>query len=213
MHASVERLLNVALTIAAISIAASLVRREFFASSGNAVELTDSTPQPVRDQQWKKLLEVGHTAGDPAAPVQLVIFSDFECPACASFDRGVLAEAKAEFGAALAVTLVHYPLPSHRFARLAAIASECAAAQGRFHTYAEALYATQDSLGLKSWWAIAAHVGVADSTTFEGCLGGSEAQERVTEGTRLGRELAIKGTPGVVVNGLNRPGFSGDSVS
>jgi len=198
-----ERVLNVVLTVAALAIAASMVKREYFGSAGLGAETTEAAPLQMPDHTWRQLLDVGHRSGDSAAPIQVVVFSDFECPACAAFDRGVLAEAQTEFGDSLAVTILHFPLPFHRFAGLAAIASECAAARGRFQAYTAALYAFQDSLGLKSWWSIAAGVGLSDSAAFDGCLSDPSVRERVAEETRLGKELNIGGTPTVIVNGLH----------
>jgi protein-disulfide isomerase len=101
-----------------------------------------------------------------------------------------------------AVTLVyrHFPLERiHRFARQAAIASECASRQGRFAAYHDALFA-EDSLGPDKWMPLARGVGVADTAAFAACLEDSTAEQRVDADVLAGSELRVDGTPTILVN-------------
>jgi protein-disulfide isomerase len=51
----------------------------------------------------------------------------------------------ADYPTEVAVVFHHFPLNGHRFARAAALAGDCAAAQGRFAEMKEQLFARQDS--------------------------------------------------------------------
>lgn len=100
----------------------------------------------------------------------------------------------------------HFPLNGHRFARAAALAGDCAAAQGRFAEMKEQLFARQDSFGLKPWREYAVAAGVDRIDSFDACL---EARDdaRIREGLAAGARIGVAGTPTVVVNGwkLARP--------
>jgi protein-disulfide isomerase len=101
----------------------------------------------------------------------------------------------------VALVFVHYPLPSHRFAIPAARAVECAAAQGRAPQLIGALYAKQDSIGMKSWASYGSEAGLADTAGLSRCASGSSVPKRIDSGHDLGVKLKVTGTPTVLVNG------------
>jgi protein-disulfide isomerase len=94
-----------------------------------------------------------------------------------------------------------YPLPGHRFANIAARASDCAGNQGRFPGMHNALFTNQDSLGLKPWDVLAAEAGVRDISTFMDCLSSTSQLETVEHGIRVGDAIGITGTPTIIING------------
>jgi protein-disulfide isomerase len=100
----------------------------------------------------------------------------------------------------VALVYRHYPLPYHKNAVPAAQASVCAARQGRFEEYHDALFAQQDSLGLIPWTRLASTAGVPDVAEFQSCMQssvpGSEIERDLQAGTRLG----VRGTPAILVN-------------
>jgi len=100
---------------------------------------------------------------------------------------------------------VHYPLPIHRFSHQAAQAVECATRQGRFAEMRDRLFAQQDSFGLKPWAAYAAAAGVPDTVRFASCLKDSTAAARIVRGSKLAEQLALSGTPTIMVNGWLYP--------
>ena len=98
-------------------------------------------------------------------PVELVVYSDFQCPACAV--AAPVLSALAEEGS---VTLVYryFPLVSiHSNAKAAAEAAQAAAQQGRFWEFHDALFARQaawadlaGSDAAPAFEAIAAEIGL-----------------------------------------------------
>ena len=67
-----------------------------------------------------------HIKGNPEATVTLAEYSDFQCPACASF-HPVVIDVMEEFGDKIAFEYKHFPLPIHPLAEPAARAAEAAA--------------------------------------------------------------------------------------
>ncbi len=76
--------------------------------------------------------EADHARGGTSAPVTLIEYSDFQCPACAAFEP-LLANVLTVYGDNLQVVYRHFPLFTiHANAEEAAYASEAAAQQGKF---------------------------------------------------------------------------------
>lgn len=105
------------------------------------------------------------------------------------------------------VSLIHFPLPSHRFAKLAAQAAECAADRGAMKEFSRLLFAKQDSIGLIGWGEFAYRSGIADSADFKTCL---PTKKQVVEShLQLARNLDVDATPTIVVDGtLHRGAIS-----
>lgn len=101
----------------------------------------------------------------------------------------------------VALVYVHFPLSMHRFALPAARAAECAAAQGRFRAFHDALFDGQDSLGLKAWVSFAGDAEVADTAEFDRCVHKTGDIPLVQSGVTAGKRLGIRGTPTVLING------------
>ena len=195
---SFERVTTSVLTMAACAIAVSLIHREFFTRTEQKSPATERPPEYV--PEWTKLVEAGISLGDRNARVLLVEFADLECPACRLFREDVEV-ARKQFGKGFAAVFVHFPLPQHRFARPAARAAECANEQGRFDEFHGLIYEKQDSLGLKSWVSFASESRVPDLAHFDKCASDTVRVARIEEGVRLGKELAVAGTPTVLLNG------------
>jgi Thioredoxin len=190
------------LTAAALTMAAVMVRREFWPS-------TREFPQPRHSpkflSEWQALLRAGHTSGDSLASAKLIEFVDLECPACRSFNRTVLRQVQAEFGSRLSITYIHFPLSIHRFANIAAQGAECAGEQGRFVPFLDLTYEHQDSLGLKSWSSFASEAGVLDTVRFLRCIRDSRPNPAIDSGLVLAKRLRLEGTPTLVLNGWLYP--------
>jgi len=137
-----DRLLNVAvavLTLCALVTTGLVARRE--------LSTPWTAPAPgVRIPDWRSFTREGHRMGPAEAPVTVVVFSDFQCSFCAVLmDRlRTIREARPD---EVSVVYRHFPIEGHQHAAPAARASECAAEQGRFEPFHDALFAAQDSIG------------------------------------------------------------------
>ena len=198
-----ERVLTFVLSIAAVLLAASAVRREFFSKAvASALTPAVATLQP----DWMNALPVGIPVGNSTSPVTLVVFSDLECPACAAFHKTVKS-VRRRYRSDLSLVFVHFPLSTHRFAIQAAQAAECADSAGRFEPFVDLVYDKQDSIGVKSWGSYARESGIADTALFANCARNAISPPRIQAGRELGLEWGIGGTPTVIINGrrFDRP--------
>jgi protein-disulfide isomerase len=185
---------NAVLAVCAVVVTALVVRKEFFAPETGA-----SIPY-TRISAWRAFGEGGHRMGPENAPVRIVVFSDFQCPACrvlAAHLKTIRAE-----DANLELIHRHAPLDKHAEAIPAARASDCAGAQGRFEAYHDALFAAQDSIGTTRWEAFARKAGVPDLATFRQCISASDADAPLARDTLAARELNVTGTPTYLLNDL-----------
>ena len=74
---------------------------------------------------------ISHTKGNPNAPVKIVEFADFQCPACATA-QPIIIRVMEEASTSAYFAFRHYPLPTHGNANIAAKAAEASAKQGKF---------------------------------------------------------------------------------
>ena len=193
-----QGILSLGLTAAAIAVAAAVVRREFFPAAGRSQPAQGSAP--VFEPEWRSILPSALEAGNPKAPVRIIEFFDLECPACRDYHNQTVREVLRRFKDSLAISFVHYPLNTHRFARIAATALECAAEQGRFSRFMDTVYELQDSIGLLPWSAFALRAAIPDTVHFVACLRNRNFP-RVDSGIALAGRFGVRGTPGIMVNG------------
>jgi protein-disulfide isomerase len=194
----IDRTLSIVLVCCAVLTTGVLANREMKVRAGPATR--GRSQGLTKTTQWEAVMASGATIGDTVAKIRVVVFSDYECPACRKA-HAVLSEVKSERRKGVSFLSVHFPLDNHRFARPAARAAECAGVQGRFDEMSGTLFAHQDSLGLKSWEAFAASAGVPDAARFASCVRSVTAVDRIEAGVSLGKSLRVNATPTVFVEG------------
>ena len=140
--------------------------------------------------------------GDPDAPLVVIEFGDFQCPACqrhALDTQPTIDETFVETGDIMWV-FKNYPLTAHPLAPAAGAAAECAGDQGRFWEMHHLLYEAQEE-----WLvddpdpvlnSLAGQLGL-NGPAFAACLGGRDALERVMA-DRFEVEGIIARTPSFV---------------
>lgn len=152
------------------------------------------------------------TDDDPAqgaanAPVVIVMFSDFQCPACSAV-HPILKRAIAEYKDKVRFVVRDFPLETiHENAFQAAQAANAANAQGKFFEYAELLYNNQNSLDIASLKEFASRIGL-DRKKFDADLDSGKYAEEVRKDMAEGMSYGINSTPTVFVNGVKIRQFS-----
>ena len=139
--------------------------------------------------------------GNSSAPVTVVMFTDFQCPAC-SGTHPVLKQTLAEYGDKIRFVVRDFPLESiHANAFQAALAANAARAQGKFFEYAEVLYRNQEALDKASLVKYAGELGL-NGKQFELDFSDARTQAEVRKDQADGRRYGVGGTPTIFVNGV-----------
>jgi len=142
-----------------------------------------------------------HVRGVAGAPLELIMFGDFQCPYCLGA-QAVLRRVRERLGERLRFCFRHLPVPErHPLAPLAAEASEAAAAQGGFWEYHDALFAAQPRLSRETLLAIATEVGLNAGRVAAELDDGSH-RPRVERDLDSARRSGATGTPAFFVNGV-----------
>ena len=137
--------------------------------------------------------------GPSNAPVQIIEFSDFECPFCFRANPTV-AQVMSTYGDRVRLVYRHLPLPNHPNARPAAEAAACANDQGRFWEYHDRLFANQSKLSTPDLKQHAADLGL-DTAKFNACVDSRRFQKDVDADMDAAQLLGVSGTPHFFING------------
>lgn len=155
-------------------------------------------PQTIAD--WRRYSERGRRIGPAAAPVTVVAFVDYECPFSQILSQQ-LKELREQMPQQLAVVYRNFPLQGHKHALPTAIASVCAAEQGKFSEFHDVMtFVGPRGLGRRPWPAFALASGIQDTASFMKCLISRQASDAVAEDTADGHRLHISMTPTFLVN-------------
>lgn len=142
------------------------------------------------------------TTGSKDAKVKIIEFSDFQCPYCKAFHK-ILANVLKEYEGEVLFVYKHLPLPIHPQAENAALAAECANAQGKFTEYADYLFAKQDDWGrsrdTKRFKDYAWYLRL-DGKAFSACLDSRTYANKIEADTEEAARFSIGGTPGTFIN-------------
>jgi protein-disulfide isomerase len=156
-------------------------------------------------------LTAGPTLPPPAAgvtPVEIVVFSDFQCPFCARFAQPLRALQKSgASGVPVHVTFRHFPLPFHPKARLAHQAAAAAGAQGRFWEMHDLLFADQERADRADLIGYARLLHL-DLPRFERDMDSAPVQQAIDADFFDGSRRGIGGTPTFFVNGREHSGHT-----
>ncbi len=142
------------------------------------------------------------TLGNPDAPVQIVVYTDFQCEFCKDFHKN-LSQALNEYGDQISVTYRHLPLSFHTQAPLAALASQCAHAQGKFAPFSDKLFedqATWSNATSGTWFRNQAQALKLNSREFNTCMNNKTYAEKIAHDAFSAEEFGLTGTPSTFVN-------------
>lgn len=138
--------------------------------------------------------------GPDDAWVTMIEFGDFECPFCGEEEPVVEALVEA-YPTDLRLVFKNFPLTTiHPYAEGAAVAAECADAQGDFWPMHDLLYANQNALQSQNLPTYAQAAGV-DLTLWQACLSTSTPVDAIDADVALGASVGVEGTPTFFING------------
>jgi protein-disulfide isomerase len=137
--------------------------------------------------------------GPANAKVQVVEFSDFQCPFC-SQAASVVHQIREKYGDKVRFTFRQFPLPMHPNAREAAEAALAAGTQGKFWEYHDRLFKDQSHLDRPALEEHAKQTGL-NVVAFKKSLDEHKFAPVVDADLKLGEKVQVNGTPSMFVNG------------
>jgi protein-disulfide isomerase len=137
--------------------------------------------------------------GSTSAPIEMIEFSDFQCPFCLRADPTVQQVLKT-YGDRIRFVYRHYPLPNHPSARPAAEAAACANEQGKFWPYHDRLFGNPTKLSAADLKQHAAELGL-NASQFNACVDSHKFKAEVDADIRDGERAGVNGTPAFFING------------
>jgi protein-disulfide isomerase len=143
--------------------------------------------------------------GDRNAKTTLVEFSDFQCPACASYEP-MVRRLLLETGGGMRLVYKHFPLTSiHRNAFLAAQAAEAAGLQGKFWEMHDILFEKQGEWAESNkaedvFVKFAADLKL-DVEKFRQDLASPYIKDKIQKNQEEGIKLGVNATPTFAING------------
>ena len=149
-----------------------------------------------------------NSKGASEASVEIVEFSDFQCPACASVEPLIQSVAD-QYPEDVKLIYRHFPLSSiHLNALLAAQASEVAAEYGKFWPMHDLLFANQEVWAemsgeelINQFVSYAEQLEI-DKNEFSTKIESQEVKQRVLDDLSVANSLNLRGTPTIFVNGF-----------
>jgi len=149
----------------------------------------------------------GYLMGKPDAPVKILEFADFECPACGRFATITEPDVRKRLidtGLA-SLTFYDYPLPQHLNSQAASNAAACADEQNRFWPMHDQIFGAQDQWNTQAtdnpkpmFMSYARAIGL-DMTQFEACYDTRKHQKRIVANFAEGERRRVNSTPTFIV--------------
>ncbi|TFH66474.1 MAG: hypothetical protein E4G90_03335 [Gemmatimonadales bacterium] len=151
----------------------------------------------------------GYVLGSAEAPVEVIEWADYQCPACQTFDMVEFPYVRDRLIATGRVRYVYrdFPLDQHPMSRLAAHAAACADDQGKFWEVHEAIYRTQNE------WAFASasraggtfrgltEQSGAEMGLWDECMKSLRYAGRIQATLEQGLRVGVSSTPSFLIGG------------
>ena len=157
----------------------------------------------------------GYVQGSDSAPVTIIEYADFECPACMQFAVLTGPDIKRRLVETGRVRWIFrdFPIEGHRNSMPAHLAAACADEQGRFWEMHDQLFFNHRRWVLESRPErrirdLAGAIGL-DDKRFNECLSSARYRDRILATRQIGVERGVSSTPTFEVNNLRVTGALG----
>ncbi len=159
----------------------------------------------------------GYLLGNPDAPVKVIEFADFECPACGSYATLTEPDVRARLveTGIVSIRYLDYPLDVHQNTWDASLAAACANEQGKFWPMHDQIFATQDKWNTESTnrprsilREDARAVGV-DLGKWDECYDSERYKLNIAANQAEGAKRMIQSTPTFIIGSKMIPGALG----
>jgi len=155
------------------------------------------------DQVKDIALEDSPSKGNPGAPVLLVEFADFQCPACRAA-RPLVEEALKKHEGQTRLVFKNFPLSIHPYGEKLARSGRAALLQGKFWEMYAAMFDNQDRISPPVIEELAKGLGL-DMAKFQKDVESEAVADAVSRDRKQGERLDIQSTPTLYINGRMFP--------
>lgn len=196
------------LGLIAAAAAVFIVLQMTAARSSGVITIDPNTPLPEAS---------GYLMGNASAPVQVLEFADFECPACGSFATLTEPDVRkrlVETGL-VSFRFLDFPLPIHQNTWDASMAAACANEQGKFWEMHDQIFATQDQWNgevtnrPKAIFSRLARTLLLDESQWESCYDSQKYKLNIAANMREGERRLVQSTPTFIIGDKLIPGALG----
>jgi protein-disulfide isomerase len=153
----------------------------------------------------------GYVIGSASAPVEVIEFADFECPACAQFATLHEPDVRSRLvqPGHIRFRFLDYPLVEigHRNSPTASLAAACANEQGKFWEMHDAIFSTQDRWATEATRnprgvidPLAQQVGL-DVARYRQCMDTQRYVANIQAHRRAAERYKVTSTPSFVIGG------------
>ena len=166
-------------------------------------------PEGVDTRIYKVPVGASPVSGPAAAPITIVVFSDFQCPFCKDQAK-TLSDVQKEFGGKIRLVFKHQPLPPRFHPRAepaAQLAIEARVQKGdaAFWRAHDALFSSAPRLDDSDLAAVARSLGI-DPAAASQAISSHKHHASLEEDQLLGERVGVRATPTVFVNGFKFEG-------
>ncbi len=163
----------------------------------------------------------GYTIGSPTAPVEIIEFADYECPACGNYFTITEPDVRKNLVDQGLVRYTFYDFPLlnvHQNTLVASMAASCASDQDKFWQMHDALFtnqfewsgvSTSNPRGVITTYAQQAGLDIGKWNT---CMDANAHADRIKANYSLGLTMQVGSTPTFYVNGVMLAKHDYDSV-
>jgi protein-disulfide isomerase len=205
-----------ALTLAAVACSRNEdVARESAgapAAASTATASASATPaaSPANERDLARA-DAARIIGDSAAPLWLVVVSDFQCPYCKTWEDQTAPTIMRDYvrTGRVRMAFVNLPLSMHPNAGPAAEAAMCAGAQQKFWPVHDAIFATQRQWagapdGARFFDSLAVASGV-DAARFRDCISSGTVRPLVRADAQRAEAAGVRSTPTFMITSRAQP--------
>lgn len=170
---------------------------------GNRVILQDDANNAMKVIALEPIANIDTTGaatlGPKDAPVEMVVFDDFECPYCGQA-APMLKQAQAAYPDKVKLVFKHFPLSFHKHALPAAKAGIAAQKQGKFWELHDLLFQNQKNLGGNMINDLAKKAGL-NMDQFAKDMADPALDQQIKKDFVDGQQIGVRGTPSIFING------------
>ena len=150
----------------------------------------------------------GYLLGSATAPVEVIEYADYQCPACQSFDVVEFPYVKERLIQTGRVRWVYRDFPldvPHKWTRLSAHSAACANDQGKYWEQHSSLYEAQPewsgSNDAGDMFRDFAQTNGMDVAKYDACMSSLKYAGRIQASSDEGLRLGVNSTPSFIIGG------------